>query len=66
MQTAAKFLGYVRVWLDSDQWRWCPVGKWAPAGAELGGRYRTGDGDEVINVQNGMEGRFIRGAVKAG
>ena len=66
MQTPAKSLGYVRVWKDGDQWRWCPVGKWAPEEAELGDRYRTEDGEDVINVQNGTEGRIIRGAVKAG
>jgi hypothetical protein len=37
-----------------------------PENAELGERYRTEDGVEVINVQNGTEGRFIRGSVKAG
>lgn len=66
MRSTAKFLCYVRVWLDGEQCRWCPVGKWAPEGAELGGRYRTEDGEELINVQNGTEGRFICGVVKAG
>jgi hypothetical protein len=65
MQSPAKHLGYVRVWRDGDQWRWCPVGKWAPEEAELGDRYRTEDGEEVINIQSGTEARLIRGAVKA-
>ena len=36
-----------------------------PENAEQGDRFRTGNGEKVINVQNGTEGRFIRGAVKA-
>jgi len=61
MQPPATHLGYVRVWKVGDQWRWCPVGEWAPEGVELGDRYRTEDGEEVINVQNGIQGRIIRG-----
>ncbi|MBA3485469.1 MAG: hypothetical protein H0T51_27045 [Pirellulales bacterium] len=66
MPTPAKFLGYVRVWKDGDEWRWCAAGKWAPENAELGDRYRTEDGEEIINVEIGTEVRSIRGAVKAG
>jgi hypothetical protein len=30
MQTVGKFLGMVRVWRDGEQWKWVPVGQWAP------------------------------------
>jgi hypothetical protein len=66
MQNPAQHLGRVRVWHDGESWKWVEAGKWAPENAELGDRFRTEDGDEVINVQDGIEGRFIRGAVKAG
>ena len=66
MPTSAKFLGYVRVWQDGDEWRWCAAGKWAPENAELGDRYRTPDGEDVIHVKRGDAVEYIRGAVKAG
>jgi hypothetical protein len=62
----AKFVGRVHVWREGEEWKWCAAGKWAPEIAELGDRYRTEDGEEVISVQNGTEGRFIREAVKVG
>jgi hypothetical protein len=30
MQTVGKFLGMLRVWRDGEQWKWVPVGQWAP------------------------------------
>ena len=60
---AAKFLGMVRVWQDGGQWRWVPVGKWAPEHAEIAKRYRDG-GEEVIHLERTGEGLFIRDAVK--
>ena len=63
MQTPAKFLGMVRVWQDGEQWRWCPVGKWAPEDAVTAKRYRV-DGEDVISIEYGDSGEFIRGAVK--
>ena len=65
MQSPAKFLGYVRVWKQDDQWRWCDVGECAPEDAELGDRYRGPDGEDVIYVKRGGEGEYVRGAVKA-
>ena len=35
-----------------------------PENAELRDRYRIEDGEEISSVENGSEGRFIRGAVK--
>jgi hypothetical protein len=32
-----------------------------PENAEVGNSYRTEDGEEINSVQNGIEGRFIRG-----
>jgi hypothetical protein len=65
MPHPAQHLGRVRVWHDGESWKWVEAGKWAPEDAELGDRHRTEDGEEVISVQDGTEGRFIRGAVKA-
>jgi hypothetical protein len=59
-----RFLGYVRVWKDGDDWRWCPVGAWAPEDAELGDRYRDPDGEDVIHLKRGDAVEYIRGAVK--
>jgi hypothetical protein len=65
LPTPAKFLGYVRVWKDGEEWRWCTVGKWAPENAELGGRYRGADGEDVIHLKRGDAEAYICGAVKA-
>jgi len=60
----AKFLGMVRVWHDGEQWRWVPVGQWAPEEALTGKRLRDGD-EEVIQVQYSATCcEFICGAVK--
>ena len=64
MQSNAKFLGMVRVWKDGDEWKWAPIGKWAAEGAITAKRYRGPDGD-VIYVEHGDNGEYIRGAVKA-
>jgi hypothetical protein len=63
MNTAGKFLGMARVWRDGDQWKWVPVGKWAPEDAVIAKRYRV-DGEDVIAVEHGGDGEFVRGAVK--
>jgi hypothetical protein len=58
--TNAKFLGMVRVWKDGEQWRWVPVGKWAPEHAEIAKRFRA-DGEEVLYIERGASGEFVRG-----
>ena len=58
-----EFLGTVRVWKDGDQWRWAPAGEWAPDNAQTAERHRDGD-FEVIYIDHGDSGEFIRGAVK--
>jgi hypothetical protein len=63
MQCEAKFLGMVRIWRDGEQYKWVPVGKWAPEHAELAKRLQTG-AEEVLYIDRGAAGEFIRGAVK--
>ena len=63
MQTVGKFLGMVRVWRDGEQWKWVPVGQWAPEEAVIAKRYKV-DGEEIIAIENGGYGQFVRGAVK--
>ena len=63
MSSDDKFLGMVRVWRDGEEWRWLPVGKWAPEDAVIAKRYRV-DGEDVISIEHGASGEFIRGAVK--
>jgi hypothetical protein len=63
--TPGKFLGFVRIWQDGEEWRWCAAGKWAPENAELADRYRGADGEEVIHLNRGDAVEYIRGAVKA-
>jgi hypothetical protein len=63
MQSEAKLLGFVRVWHDGEVWRWVPAGKWAPEHAELAKRLQTPD-EEVIYIERGDSGEFVRGAVK--
>jgi hypothetical protein len=63
MNSPGKFLGMVRVWQDGEQWKWVPVGKWAPEHAELARRVREAD-EEVIYVERDGKAVAIRGAVK--
>ena len=60
----AKFLGMVRVWQEGEQWRWAPVGEWAPEHAVIAKRYRT-EGEEIISIEHGDSGEFLRGAERA-
>ena len=64
MHTVGKFLGMVRVWRDGDQWKWVPVGKWAPEDAVIAKRYRDNDGDVILLERSDAQGEFVRGAVK--
>jgi hypothetical protein len=63
MQTPSRFLGMVRVWRDGEQWKWVPVGQWAPVEAVIAKRYRA-DGEEIIAIEDGGAREFVRGAVK--
>jgi hypothetical protein len=63
MQRQTKLLGMVRVWREGDIYRWVPVGKWAPANAELPKRLRTDD-EEILYIERTGSGEFIGGAVK--
>jgi hypothetical protein len=59
----AQYLETVRVWHDGEQWKWTPADKPAPPDAELAKRYRDG-GQEVIYIDRGDSGSFVRGAVR--
>jgi len=61
----AKDLGMVRVWQDGEVWRWVPVGEWAPENSVVAKRLWA-EGEEVIYIERGHSGEFIRGAVKGG
>ena len=53
----------VRVWQDGEQWKWTPVGRWAPEHAELARRVREGN-EELIYLERDSGRQVVRGAVK--
>lgn len=63
MNRVAKQLGMVRIWKDGDDWHFVPVSQWAPENAEIG-RWMRDNGEDVIYIDRGASGEFIRGAVK--
>jgi hypothetical protein len=62
MHFCAKSLGMVRVWREGDDYKWVPVGKWAPENADLAKRLQTGD-EDVLYIDRAAGG-FIHRAVK--
>src|SRR5688572_32040747 len=63
MPNPPKLLGMVRVWREGDLYKWVPADQRAPEHAELATQLRTDD-EEVIYINRGHGGDFIRGAVK--
>jgi hypothetical protein len=63
VQSQAQSLGYVRIWREGNVYRYVPADNPAPENAVLGERLRTAD-EEVIYIDRGAAGEFIRGAVK--
>ena len=65
MSSPVKFLDFVRVWKDGEQWRWAPVDKWAPEDAAIAKRFREG-AEEFIDIERDGRHEAVRGALKSG
>lgn len=60
----AKLLGTVYVWQEDDGWFYAESREKAPEAAEQA-KLLDVLGEEVLWIEHGSEGQFIRGAAKA-